>query len=344
MATKPNAQEVQPITLAPVKFFVRKKTVRPMLHALTGTQPNQFQPGGAPGLQDRTDLSGKFSRRLGAIRRALSAADASIIEDRKDLTLRHAEKFPALDKDGNAHPKAGQPTPVYALDGMGNPVFKKDAAGNDTDERIVSPDQYNVADPIAFEREFKAMLEEFIVVECVGFTEDDFNAFKVTPGQNSPIGKIIDPLIDLERGGETEATPEEQADGARREGEDADGGSRTHSRPGDRIAAGAGPEERTRSRGRRRRSDRAMNERRRNSRRSGSRSRRVRRAYRAILQVRPSAGRPSESVQAVYDVGRDDRLSSAQPRKNGRPSEIAGSEGRGGSRGVSETLIPGRRP
>lgn len=212
MANKPNAQEVQPITLAPVKFFVRKKTVRPMLHALTGTQPNQFQPGGAPGLQDRTDLSGKFSRRLGAIRRALSAADASIIEDRKDLTLRHAEKFPALDKDGNAHPKAGQPTPVYALDGMGNPVFKKDAAGNDTDERIVSSDQYNVADPIAFEKEFKAMLEEFIVIECVGFTEDDFNAFKVTPGQNSPIGKIIDPLIDLERGGDTEATPEQQAD------------------------------------------------------------------------------------------------------------------------------------
>ncbi len=205
-------QQVTPITLAPTKFFVPKRTVRPMLHALTGTQPNPYQPQGAPGLQDRTDLSGKFSRRLGAIRRALTAADASVIEDRKELTLRHAEVFPALDKDGQPHPKAGKPTPVYATHPQtGAPIFKKDDAGNDTDERIVNADQYNLADPNAFEKEFKAMLEEFIVIECVGFTENDFNAFTAAPGQNSPIGKLIDPLMDLERDGPTDATPEQQA-------------------------------------------------------------------------------------------------------------------------------------
>ncbi len=209
----PSSQEVQPITLSPVKFFVRKKAVRPMLHALTGTQPNPYQPQGAPGLQDRTDISGKFARRLASIRRALSAADTEIIDDRKALTLQHAAKFPDLEADGvTPHSQAGQPTPVYAVDQQtGAPIFKKDKAGNDTDERVVMLEQYNLADPAAFERDFKAMLDEFIVVECVGFTEDDFNAFKVAPGQNSPIGKIIDPLVDLVRDGETEATPAEQA-------------------------------------------------------------------------------------------------------------------------------------
>src|SRR4051812_39244943 len=93
---KTPAQEAVDAILAPVKFYVRKKSVRPMLHALTGTQPNPYQPQGAPGLQDRTDLSGKFSRRLAGIRRALSRADEDVIEDRKDLTKRHGEQFPAL--------------------------------------------------------------------------------------------------------------------------------------------------------------------------------------------------------------------------------------------------------
>lgn len=199
--------------LEPRTFYVRKKNVRPMLHALTGTQPNNYQPQGAPGLQDRTDLSGKFARRLAGIRRALTAADAQVIEERKDLTFRHASKFPEFEKDGvTPHPKAGQPTPVYAINPQdGSPVFKKDHAGNDTEERIVLADNYNLADQQAFEKEFKALLDEFIVVQCVGFTDDDFNAFKPAPGQNSPIGKIVDALSDLIRDGETEATPAEQA-------------------------------------------------------------------------------------------------------------------------------------
>jgi hypothetical protein len=96
----PAQEAADGVTLGPVKFFVRKKSIRPMLHALTGTQPNQFQPHGAPGLQDRTDLSGKFSRRVAGIRRALSRADDDVIEERKELTRRHAEVFPARSKTG----------------------------------------------------------------------------------------------------------------------------------------------------------------------------------------------------------------------------------------------------
>jgi hypothetical protein len=91
------------------------------------------------------------------------------------------------------------------------PLFKRDHAGNPTDERIVIPDQYNLAEPKKFEVEFKDLLDEFTVVECVGFTDDDFNAFRSTPGQGSPLGKIVDALSDLVRGEPTEATPEEQA-------------------------------------------------------------------------------------------------------------------------------------
>jgi hypothetical protein len=35
------------------------------------------------------------------------------------------------------HPKAGEFTPVYALEADGSPVFKKDKAGNDTEERLI---------------------------------------------------------------------------------------------------------------------------------------------------------------------------------------------------------------
>lgn len=207
------AQDVVDAMLSPVKFFVRKKSVRPMLHALTGTQPNPYQPHGSPGMQDRTDLSGKFASRLAGIRRALTRADEDVIEERRALTLRHAERFPEFESDGvTPHPQAGKPTPVYAMaaDGV-TPLFKKDKAGNDTEERQVMHDQYNLVDPDAFEREFKSLLNEFTVVDCIGFTQDDFNAFKSSPQQNSPLGKIIDMLSDLVRDGETEATPEEQA-------------------------------------------------------------------------------------------------------------------------------------
>lgn len=212
-SASPAQDAVDAVTLTPTIFFVRKKAVRPMVHALTGTQPNPYQPNGALGLQDRTDLSGKFSRRLGAIRRALAKGDNDVIEDRKELTARHAERFPDFEADGvTPHPRAGEPTPVYATDPQtGAPLFKKDKAGNDTDERIIVPDQYNLADPMAFDREFKAMLEEFIAIECVGFTEDDFNGLRATPNQVVPLGKVIDPLSDLLRGEETEATPAEQA-------------------------------------------------------------------------------------------------------------------------------------
>lgn len=185
------SQSAQPISDPPIKFYVTKRAIRPMLIAIQGAPPSPFQPQGVPGLQDRDDLSGRFARKVGQNRRALAKADEIIVEERKDLVELHAEKYPA------DHELAGQPTPVYSIKDDGSPVFKRDAAGNETTERMVRQGEFNVADPDAFRRDFEAMLDEIIVVECPGFTVDDFNKFK------SIAPRIVDPLMDLEVDGPT---------------------------------------------------------------------------------------------------------------------------------------------
>lgn len=182
MSTKTAAAATLPADTT--RFYLKKSYVRPIAQAISD-------------LQQRTDLSGKFARKVGRVRRAVTKADEEIQSQRQDLVLAHAEKYP------EGHPEAGQPTPVYATDQNGQPIFKKDKAGNDLDERVVVPDQYNVADPGEFQRDFKAMLEEIIVVECPCFKEDEFNSFKGISG------KIVDPLMYLEEGADTTIAPED---------------------------------------------------------------------------------------------------------------------------------------
>ena len=165
-------------------FYLKKAYVRPIAQAI-----NQ--------LQARTDLSGKFARKVGRVRRMIAKADDEIQEQRKDLSIAHAEKYP------EGHAEAGQPTPVYQVGPQGEAIFKKDKAGNDTSERVTLPDQLNIADPVAFQTDYKAMLDELIVVTCPCFTEDEFNFFKGISGH------IVDPLMYLEEGCETTIEPKD---------------------------------------------------------------------------------------------------------------------------------------
>lgn len=176
------------------KFSVKKRNVAAMLIAICGQRPSPMNPQGLSGLQDRDDCSGKFGRRVGTNRRALERAHEEINEERKALIKEHSEKFP------EGHERAGEPTPVYRMIQTAEgekPIFKKDSAGNDTDEREIIPDEFNLRDREAFNRDLKEMMEECIVIECPGFTVDEFNSFKkIAP-------RIVDPLLDLEVGGET---------------------------------------------------------------------------------------------------------------------------------------------
>jgi hypothetical protein len=180
MSTKPAAAAAPPADST--TFYLKKSYVRPIAQAVSD-------------LQQRTDLSGKFARKVGRVRRAITKADEEIQAQRQDLVLAHAEKHP------EGHADAGKPTPVYATGPAGEPMFKKDKAGNDTDERIIVPEQYNVADPGAFQVDFKAMLDEVMTLECPCFKEDELNSFKGISG------KIIDALMYLEEGAETTIAP-----------------------------------------------------------------------------------------------------------------------------------------
>jgi hypothetical protein len=206
MAT-PASKVVGAIATGPTRFFVQKKAIVPMLNAIKGGQQNQFTPP-VKGLADREDSSGKFARKIGQNRRALERIADMMQEERQDLVKKHAERFPEVEIVNGVeqpHPQAGQTTPVYATaqDGV-TPLFKKNRAGQDTEERVIAPDQYNLADPMGFQRDTKELLEEWVVIECPGFTVDEFETFKgIAP-------RIVDPLMDLEVGGASNASPDEQ--------------------------------------------------------------------------------------------------------------------------------------
>lgn len=203
----PAAKVVGAIATGPQKFYIQKKWIQPMLVAMQGSPGNPPYSAATAGLKDRSDVSGKFARKVGQNRRALEKAFEMIGDERQALVKHHAEKFPELEiVDGveRPHPQAGNTTPVYQTDQQGRPMFKKDKAGNDTDERVSLPDQYNLADPVAFQRDLKQMMEEWTVIECPGFTSDDFNSFKTIEP------RIIDPLMDLEVDAPTTASPAEQ--------------------------------------------------------------------------------------------------------------------------------------
>lgn len=191
-------------------FYLQKKRVAPTLQAILT-------------LQQRDDTSGKFTRKLGQQRRALTVAAEHISEERFDLVKKFGEKYPQVypatlpgtdtphPQAGQPHPNAGEYTPVYATEeGTGKPLFKKDSAGNDTAERVVLPDNYNIGDPVGFDAAVKELFEEFIAVECPAFLLEPAG-----PGSTPELdmfknikGAVTDPLYDLEQGAPTTKKPD----------------------------------------------------------------------------------------------------------------------------------------
>jgi hypothetical protein len=172
-----------PATVRPdqTTFFLEKGRVRPILLAIFA-------------LQKRDDLSGKFAKKLGIIRRAIAHADEEVVAQRQDLLEVHAEKD-----------DLGKFLPVYAEHPDGRPIFVKDDKGNDTEERMIVPDQYRLKDRKAYEQAIKDLVKEIIVVECPCFhTKDgvpELELFK------SVKGEVIDLLLDLEEGADTTKAP-----------------------------------------------------------------------------------------------------------------------------------------
>lgn len=151
-------------------------------------------------LQQRDDLSGKFARKTSYQRRHVLAAVEELNEDRLEMVKRHAEKFPV------GHAKAGEFTPVYAQKNDGSPLFKTDANGNDTDERVVVQDQYNLVDVAAFNAEWKESMKEVVAIALPAMKVGELEAFSKIRGQ------IMDALVDIEEGAETTKKPEGWAD------------------------------------------------------------------------------------------------------------------------------------
>lgn len=207
----PAGKVVGAIANAPTIFFVPKGNVAPMLTAITGQPAHRHLPP-VKGLLDRDDSTGKFARTVGRNRRAIELAHKAVQAESDDLLEHHAERYPAthlLDGAAVPHPKAGQPTPVYATQENGAPVFRKDDAGKDTTERVVAAGQFNIADMVAYQKDMREMLSEYIAIECVGFTDEEFDAFRaIAP-------RLVDPLLDIEIGGPANATIAEQADALR---------------------------------------------------------------------------------------------------------------------------------
>jgi hypothetical protein len=156
-----------------------------------------------PALQARDDLSGKFARKVTYQRRRVLAAVEELNEERLEHVKRHAERFPKFEKDGvTPHPKAGEFTPVYAQKPDGSALFKTDANGNDTDERLVIPEQYNIVDVGAFQREWKEALREVVAIKLPPFKVGELEAFKQIRGN------VMDSLVDIEEGSEYQTKPE----------------------------------------------------------------------------------------------------------------------------------------
>lgn len=194
-ATAPHPSTVRPDVLV---FYLPKDRILALGQAI-------------PALQQRDDLSGKFARKVTYQRRAVLAAVEALNDERQSFVKAHAERFPKFEKDGTTpHPKAGDFTPVYATKPDGSPLYKTDANGNDTDERVVIPDQYNIVDVAAFQKEWKEALREVVAITLPPFKIGELEAFKQIRGN------VMDSLVDIEEGSDYLAKPEgwEGSDGA----------------------------------------------------------------------------------------------------------------------------------
>lgn len=165
-------------------FFFPKGRVRVILIAIIG-------------LQKRDDLSGKFAKKLGRMRRAFTEVDEALVAEQNETLERFTKKG---DDD--------KPLPFYATTEDGNPIFKKDDKGNDTEERIPIPNRFQLTDAKAYQQELKEMARELVTVECSSFLAlegvPELDLFKAVNGE------IIDALQDLEEGSESTLSVEDR--------------------------------------------------------------------------------------------------------------------------------------
>jgi hypothetical protein len=158
-------------------------------------------------MQARDDITGKFARKLGQQRRAITAAMEEVQRQQGDLLETHKERYP------EGHPQAGQPTPVYAKKPDGSALFKQDKEGKDTDEREIDPNQFNLVDPKAYNKDLNDLYDEISVVECPAFLVHDpgdaganwqpeLDRFKTVNGG------AFDACMDLEEDADTTIAPD----------------------------------------------------------------------------------------------------------------------------------------
>jgi hypothetical protein len=170
-------------TIAPSTktFHLPKGRVQPILGALAE-------------LQKRTDLSGKFARKLARIRRKLSSvegdvvAEANVIQDR--FTKRDAE---------------GKPLPVFQRNALGQVVFETDGDGKDTDIPQVEPGKVHLTDVAGYQKEMAEFEGERITSIAKPLSESEFDTFKAVRGD------VIDALMDLGEDSEFCTEPEASA-------------------------------------------------------------------------------------------------------------------------------------
>lgn len=158
---------VTPLHPSSKRFYLPKGRVQPILLALIE-------------LQQRTDLSGKFARKLSRIRRALVPVDEGVVAEIQTVEGRFMRKD-----------AAGKIMPVFQLNALGQVVFEKDAEGKDTDTPVVLADKFHITDRAAYNAEMLEIHTERVTVDCESFAEAEFDAFKAVRGD------VIDALMDL---------------------------------------------------------------------------------------------------------------------------------------------------
>jgi hypothetical protein len=216
MADKPTTHEAR------VRIATQPKDVR-KFYIKTGRI--QVDLAGVQSMQQRDDISGKFARKCSQIARVLRQKLEELMEDEKALQEKHKRKFP------EGHPRAGEVEPVYAIDEKtGDPVFKKDSAGNDTQEREIVQGAFSYVDPIKYQQERLEMLKEYVVVEvpCFLVVDPDNKDDKFVP-ELDRFGKVKgtawDACADFEDGAPTMTPPAEWQEKPARPAETADSGS-----------------------------------------------------------------------------------------------------------------------
>jgi hypothetical protein len=158
---------VTPLHPSSKRFYLSKGRVQPILLALVE-------------LQQRTDLSGKFARKLSRIRRVLAPVDEGIVVEVQVIEGR----FTRRDAEGKA-------LPVFQKNAAGQVVFEKDGEGRDTDVPVVLANQFHITDLAAYNAEMLELHAERVTVDCESFAESEFDAFKAVRGV------VIDALMDL---------------------------------------------------------------------------------------------------------------------------------------------------